>query len=136
MAIVGPNMAPPLFLMQSCLNTVPGWNFLLVLKASTSHLEIERDFFAIDYMLTCLCSFAHACEGRSLQAGTPEIAIAIHTRRAGLGAESELPWVRLIPRVGMLTTTGPLGTARARQPTGGSSGQTAFGWVLQDLSFK
>nr|CAD1818074.1 unnamed protein product [Ananas comosus var. bracteatus] len=34
-----------------------------------------------------LCSFAHACEGRSLQAGTPEIAIAIHIRRAGLGAE-------------------------------------------------
>nr|CAD1830373.1 unnamed protein product [Ananas comosus var. bracteatus] len=34
-----------------------------------------------------LCPFAHACEGRSLQAGTPEMAIAIYIHRAGLGAE-------------------------------------------------
>nr|CAD1823551.1 unnamed protein product [Ananas comosus var. bracteatus] len=33
---------------------------------------------------------------------------------------------RLIPRVRMLTTTGPLGSAPARQPTGGSQGETAF----------
>nr|CAD1827935.1 unnamed protein product [Ananas comosus var. bracteatus] len=46
-------------------------------------LRLETDLYA--YLP--LCSFAHACDGRSLQAGTSEIAIAIHTRRAGLGAE-------------------------------------------------
>nr|CAD1830244.1 unnamed protein product [Ananas comosus var. bracteatus] len=35
----------------------------------------------------------------------------------GIGRRSGLPWARLIPRVGMLTTTGPLGSAPARQPT-------------------
>nr|CAD1832957.1 unnamed protein product [Ananas comosus var. bracteatus] len=64
-----------------------------------------------------LCSFALACEGRSLQAGTPEIAIAIYARSCGIGRRNGMPWGRLIPRVGMLTTTGPLGTAQARQPT-------------------
>nr|CAD1833610.1 unnamed protein product [Ananas comosus var. bracteatus] len=64
-----------------------------------------------------LCSFAHACEGRSLQAGTPEIAIATYARPCGIGRRSRLPWGRLIPRVGMLTTTGPLGMAQARQPS-------------------
>nr|CAD1824747.1 unnamed protein product [Ananas comosus var. bracteatus] len=64
-----------------------------------------------------LCSIAHACEGRSLQAGTPEIAIATYARPCGIGRRHGLPWGRLIPRVGMLTTTGPLGTAQARQPS-------------------
>nr|CAD1818652.1 unnamed protein product [Ananas comosus var. bracteatus] len=74
-------------------------------------------------LLAChLCSFAHACEGRSLQAGTPEIAIATYARPCGIGRRSGLPWGRLIPRVGMLTTTGPLGTAQARQPSGGAFG--------------
>nr|CAD1823288.1 unnamed protein product [Ananas comosus var. bracteatus] len=67
-----------------------------------------------------LCSFAHACEGRYLQAGTPEIAIATYARPCGIGRRNGMPWGRLIPRVGMLTTTGPLGTAQARQPSGGS----------------
>nr|CAD1823354.1 unnamed protein product [Ananas comosus var. bracteatus] len=40
----------------------------------------------------------------------------------GIGRRSGLPWARLIPRVGMMTTTGPLGTAPVRQPTGGSQG--------------
>nr|CAD1824790.1 unnamed protein product [Ananas comosus var. bracteatus] len=40
----------------------------------------------------------------------------------GIGRRSGLPWARLIPRVGMMTTTGPLGSAPARQPTGGSQG--------------
>nr|CAD1837521.1 unnamed protein product [Ananas comosus var. bracteatus] len=40
----------------------------------------------------------------------------------GIGRRSGLPWARLIPRVGMMTTTGPLGSASARQPTGGSQG--------------
>nr|CAD1834509.1 unnamed protein product [Ananas comosus var. bracteatus] len=40
----------------------------------------------------------------------------------GIGRRSGLPWDRLIPRVGMMTTTGPLGSAPARQPTGGSQG--------------
>nr|CAD1823407.1 unnamed protein product [Ananas comosus var. bracteatus] len=35
----------------------------------------------------------------------------------GIGRRSGLPWARLIPRVGMMTTTGPLGSASARQPT-------------------
>nr|CAD1827325.1 unnamed protein product [Ananas comosus var. bracteatus] len=39
-----------------------------------------------------------------------------------IGRRSGLPWARLIPRVGMMTTTGPLGSAPARQPTGGSQG--------------
>nr|CAD1821663.1 unnamed protein product [Ananas comosus var. bracteatus] len=40
----------------------------------------------------------------------------------GIGRRSGLPWARLIPRVGVMTTTGPLGTALARQPMGGSQG--------------
>nr|CAD1829033.1 unnamed protein product [Ananas comosus var. bracteatus] len=31
-----------------------------------------------------LCSFAHACEGRSLQAGTPELAYATYVRSCGI----------------------------------------------------
>nr|CAD1835625.1 unnamed protein product [Ananas comosus var. bracteatus] len=35
--------------------------------------------------LAChLCSFAHACEGRSLQAGTPELAYATYVRSCGI----------------------------------------------------
>nr|CAD1830021.1 unnamed protein product [Ananas comosus var. bracteatus] len=64
-----------------------------------------------------LCSFAHACEGRSLQAGTPEIAIRDTYSPCGIGRRSGLPWARLIPRVEMKTTMGPLGSAPARQPT-------------------
>nr|CAD1823403.1 unnamed protein product [Ananas comosus var. bracteatus] len=57
-------------------------------KGSSSHLELERRLLLLrTYDYLPLSSFAHACEGRSLQAGTPEIAIAIHIRRAGLGAE-------------------------------------------------
>nr|CAD1817863.1 unnamed protein product [Ananas comosus var. bracteatus] len=109
--------------------------FRLDWKDSNSHLEIERASFAIDMrtwylrqIIACLpsCSFAHACEGRSLQAGTPEIAIATYARSCGIGRRHGLPWVRLIPRVGMLTTTGPLGTAQARQPT-------VFGLVVHSL---
>nr|CAD1839661.1 unnamed protein product [Ananas comosus var. bracteatus] len=89
----------------------------------------------ISYAYLPLYSFAHACEGRCLQAGTPEIIIASSARSCGIGRRGGLPWARLIPRVGMLTTTGPLGTAQARQPTGGSSGQTAFGRVLQNWNY-
>nr|CAD1831716.1 unnamed protein product [Ananas comosus var. bracteatus] len=36
-------------------------------------------------MLAChLCSFARACEGRSLQAGTPELAYATYVRSCGI----------------------------------------------------
>nr|CAD1844067.1 unnamed protein product [Ananas comosus var. bracteatus] len=36
-------------------------------------------------LLAChLCSFAHACEGRSLQAGTPELAYATYARPCGI----------------------------------------------------
>nr|CAD1834513.1 unnamed protein product [Ananas comosus var. bracteatus] len=52
----------------------------------------------------------------------------------GIGRRSGLPLERLIPRVGMLTTTGPLGSAPARQPTSGSQGQTAFGRVSSYLT--
>nr|CAD1827322.1 unnamed protein product [Ananas comosus var. bracteatus] len=79
-------------------------------------LRLETDFYAC----LLLCSFAHACEGRSLQAGTPEIAIATHARPCGIGRRNRMLWGRLIPRVGMLTTTGPLGTAQAGLPTGRS----------------
>nr|CAD1838619.1 unnamed protein product [Ananas comosus var. bracteatus] len=71
---------------------------------------------AISFACLPLCSFAHACEGRSLQAGTPEIAIATYARSCGIGRRNGMPWGRLIPRVGMLTTTGPLGTAQADYP--------------------
>nr|CAD1837208.1 unnamed protein product [Ananas comosus var. bracteatus] len=63
------------------------------------------------YACLSLCSFAHACEGRSLQAGTQELAIAIRSP-CGFGRRSGLPWERLIPRMGMLTITGPLGTVK------------------------
>nr|CAD1837253.1 unnamed protein product [Ananas comosus var. bracteatus] len=79
-------------------------------------LRLETDFYAC----LPLCSFAHACEGRSPQAGTPEIAIATHARPCGIGRRNRMSWGRLIPRVGMLTTTGPLGTAQAGLPTGRS----------------
>nr|CAD1842379.1 unnamed protein product [Ananas comosus var. bracteatus] len=93
--------------------------FRLDLRASNSLLEIVRGFFAIDefsspllklemdfYACLPLCSFVHACEGRFPQAGTPEIAIATHARPCGIGCRNGMPWGRLIPRVGMLTTTG------------------------------
>nr|CAD1830076.1 unnamed protein product [Ananas comosus var. bracteatus] len=51
-----------------------------------------------------------------------------------VGRRSGLPWKRLIPRVRMLTTTGPLGSAPVRQPTGGSQSQTAYGRVSSDLT--
>nr|CAD1823401.1 unnamed protein product [Ananas comosus var. bracteatus] len=69
------------------------------------------------YACLPLCSFAHAFEGRSLQTGTPEIAIATYARPCGIWRRNGMPWGRLIPRVGMLTTTGPLGTAQAGLPT-------------------
>nr|CAD1821747.1 unnamed protein product [Ananas comosus var. bracteatus] len=79
-------------------------------------LRLETDFYAC----LPLCSFAHACESYSPQAGTPEIAIATYARPCGIGRRNGMPWGRLIPRVGMLTTTGPLGTAQAGLPTGRS----------------
>nr|CAD1820354.1 unnamed protein product [Ananas comosus var. bracteatus] len=65
-------------------------------------LGLETDFYAC----LPLCSFAHACEGRSPQAGTSEIVITTHTRPCGIGRRNGMPWGRLIPIVGMLTTTG------------------------------
>nr|CAD1823389.1 unnamed protein product [Ananas comosus var. bracteatus] len=79
-------------------------------------LRLETDFYAC----LPLCSIAHTCEGRSPQAGTPEIAIATHARPCGIGRRNGMPWGRLILRVGMFTTTGPLGTAQAGLPTGRS----------------
>nr|CAD1824817.1 unnamed protein product [Ananas comosus var. bracteatus] len=43
----------------------------------------------------------------------------------GIGRRSGLPWERLIPRVGILTTTGPLGSAR-----------TTYEWVSGTDSFR
>nr|CAD1832729.1 unnamed protein product [Ananas comosus var. bracteatus] len=52
--------------------------------------------------LAChLCSFAHACEGRSLQAGTPELAYATYVRSCGI-EKPRVEWDRHIPRAGML----------------------------------
>nr|CAD1835507.1 unnamed protein product [Ananas comosus var. bracteatus] len=67
----------------------------------------DRELDTIDHACLPLCSFAHACEGRSPQAGTPEIAYATQARPCGIGRRNGMPWRRLIPRVGMLTTTGP-----------------------------
>nr|CAD1833656.1 unnamed protein product [Ananas comosus var. bracteatus] len=69
-----------------------------------------------DYACLPLYSFTHACEGRSPEAGTPEIAIATYAHPCGIGRRNGMPWGRLIPRVGMLTTTGPLGTAQTGLP--------------------
>nr|CAD1833554.1 unnamed protein product [Ananas comosus var. bracteatus] len=76
-------------------------------------LRLETGFYAC----LPLCLFAHACEGRSPQAGTLKIAIATHARLCGIGRRNGMPWGRLISRVGMLTTTGQLGTAQAGLPT-------------------
>nr|CAD1825824.1 unnamed protein product [Ananas comosus var. bracteatus] len=73
----------------------------------------DRGLKMEDYACLPLCSFAHTCEGRSPQAGTPEIANATQARPCGIGRQNRMPWGRLIPTVGMLTTTGPLGTAQA-----------------------
>nr|CAD1824813.1 unnamed protein product [Ananas comosus var. bracteatus] len=52
--------------------------------------------------LAChLCSFAHTCEGRSLQAGTPELAYGTYARSYGIEKPTG-SGERLIPRVGML----------------------------------
>nr|CAD1823334.1 unnamed protein product [Ananas comosus var. bracteatus] len=75
-------------------------------------IRLETD----DYACLPLCSFAHACEGRSPQAGTSEIAIATYACPCGIGRQNGMPWGKLIPRVGMLTTTGPLGTAQTGLP--------------------
>uniref|UniRef100_A0A6V7QS02 Uncharacterized protein n=1 Tax=Ananas comosus var. bracteatus TaxID=296719 RepID=A0A6V7QS02_ANACO len=63
----------------------------------------------VDFACLPSCSFAHACEGSSLQAGTPELAYATVARPCGIGCRSGLPW-------GVYTTTGPLGAAQARLP--------------------
>nr|CAD1824806.1 unnamed protein product [Ananas comosus var. bracteatus] len=63
----------------------------------------------VDFACLPLCSFAHACEGSSLQAGTPELAYATVARPCGIGCRSGLPW-------GVYTTTGPLGAAQAGLP--------------------
>nr|CAD1832732.1 unnamed protein product [Ananas comosus var. bracteatus] len=60
---------------------------------------------------------SHSGEGRFPQAGTPEIAIATHACPCGIGRRNGKPWGRLITTVGMLTPTGPLGTAQAGLPT-------------------
>nr|CAD1834680.1 unnamed protein product [Ananas comosus var. bracteatus] len=91
-------------------------------KLGLEHLERHDDLEIITDFYACLplCSFAHACEGRSLQAGIPELAIATYARPCGIGRRSGLPSGSFNPSMGMLTTTGPLGTAQARQPAGGS----------------
>nr|CAD1842644.1 unnamed protein product [Ananas comosus var. bracteatus] len=102
-------VAPSSYVTSSMVsNSVVDYN-----EARHDDLRLETDFYAC----LPLCSFAHACEGRSPQAGTSEIAIATHARPCGIGRRNGMPWVRLIPRVGMLTTTGPLGTAQAGLPT-------------------
>nr|CAD1827467.1 unnamed protein product [Ananas comosus var. bracteatus] len=54
-------------------------------------------------MLAChLCSFAHACKGRSLQAGTPELAYVTYDRSCGIEKPTGAWRDRLIPRGGML----------------------------------
>nr|CAD1837692.1 unnamed protein product [Ananas comosus var. bracteatus] len=46
----------------------------------------------IDHACLPLCSFAHACEGRSPQAGTPEIAYATQARPCRIGRRNRMPW--------------------------------------------
>nr|CAD1835769.1 unnamed protein product [Ananas comosus var. bracteatus] len=93
-----------------------------VVKRSIGRFELKYfdPFLTHFYACLPLCSFAHAYEVRSPQAGTQEIAIATHARPCGIGRRNGMPWGRLIPRVGMLTTTGPLGKAQAGLPTGRS----------------
>nr|CAD1837468.1 unnamed protein product [Ananas comosus var. bracteatus] len=75
-------------------------------KKLITRLTLQSEDASVIIACLPLCSFAHTCEGRSLQAGTPEIAIATYACPCGIGRRSGLPWGRLIPRVGMLTTTG------------------------------
>nr|CAD1829996.1 unnamed protein product [Ananas comosus var. bracteatus] len=100
-------------LVEDQTPTLLGLELGLELLLSDEPLGPETDLFAC----MPLCSFAHTCEGRSLQVGTPELAIATYARSCGIGRRNGMPWGRLIPRVGMLTTTGPLGTAQAGLPT-------------------
>nr|CAD1820295.1 unnamed protein product [Ananas comosus var. bracteatus] len=93
-------------------------------------IELEMD----DYAYLSLCSFVHACEGLYPQAGTPEIANAAQARPCEIGCRNGMPWGRLIPKVGMLTTTGPLGTAQAglhlcRHMAGLDTHRASFRWV-------
>ena len=67
------------------------------------------DMWIMDFACLPSCSFAHACEGSSLQAGTPELAYATVARPCRIGCRSGLPW-------GVYTTTGPLGAAQAGLP--------------------
>nr|CAD1844138.1 unnamed protein product [Ananas comosus var. bracteatus] len=100
-----------------------GWKpeellFIFVILKFRSRIETENIANEIVIIETCwtvdlaclpLCSFAHACEGSSLQAGTPELAYATVARPCGIGCRSGLPW-------GVYTTTGPLGAAQAGLP--------------------
>nr|CAD1835522.1 unnamed protein product [Ananas comosus var. bracteatus] len=70
---------------------------------------------ADDHACLLLCSFAHACEGRSPQASTSEIANATQVRPCGIGRRNGMPWGRLISRshplrerLGIATTELPL----------------------------
>nr|CAD1822842.1 unnamed protein product [Ananas comosus var. bracteatus] len=114
------------------------WRIEVGFEGSCSLWEIKRDFhhyrhddigLELDtYACSPLCSFAHTCEGRSLQAGTPEIAIATYARPCGIGRRNGMPWGRLVLRVEMLTTTGPLGKVQAGPPT--ASAASASYWSL------
>nr|CAD1827547.1 unnamed protein product [Ananas comosus var. bracteatus] len=95
-----------------------GWSLVEDQTPTLLGLELGLELLLRSFACLPLCSFAHACEGRSLQAGTSELAIATYARSCGSGRRNGMPWGRLIPRVGMLTTTGPLGTAQAGLPTG------------------
>nr|CAD1821729.1 unnamed protein product [Ananas comosus var. bracteatus] len=44
----------------------------------------DRTLETVTTLACHLCSFAHACEGRALQAGTPELAYATYVRSCGI----------------------------------------------------
>nr|CAD1830130.1 unnamed protein product [Ananas comosus var. bracteatus] len=58
-----------------------------------------------------LCAFAHACGVAPPKPALPN-SLATDARKCTSERRNGMPWGRLIPRVGMLSTTGPLGTAR------------------------
>nr|CAD1829914.1 unnamed protein product [Ananas comosus var. bracteatus] len=55
--------------------------------AGHDDIGLEIDF----YVCLPLCSFAHACEGHSPQAGTPEIAIPTHAGPCGIRYRNGMP---------------------------------------------
>nr|CAD1838474.1 unnamed protein product [Ananas comosus var. bracteatus] len=58
-----------------------------LLRCAMQFRHDDRGLDIDDHVCLLLCLFAYVCEGRSLQAGTPELAYATHARLCRIGRQ-------------------------------------------------